>query len=94
MKNLKKYVCLLLAVTLSLALFTGCSDSSGSEDTDEFSFSYSDGIDDDGFWSGVKAQDHIVMFTYLGMEIPSDVHLISDADVTASVRCPAIAELF
>ena len=44
-------------------------------------FSYSDGIDENGFWKGVKALDYVEIFNYQSMPIPSDVHQISDDDV-------------
>ncbi|NLB09924.1 MAG: hypothetical protein GX834_02500 [Clostridiaceae bacterium] len=84
-KNPNRYIALLIAVALSLVFFAGCSDSTTSEDTDIIAFSYSDGIEDNGFWTGIKAVDHIDMFTYYGLEIPGDVHQISDEDVQEEI---------
>ena len=84
-KNPNRYIALLIAVALSLVFFAGCSDSTASEDIDKIAFSYSDSIEDNGFWTGIKAVDHIDMFTYSGLEIPSDVHQISDEDVQEEI---------
>jgi len=44
-------------------------------------FSQSDGINEDGFWEGIVALDYVEIFDYENMEIPSDVHSISDEEV-------------
>lgn len=48
-------------------------------DTD--AFSYSDGIDANGFWEGVRALDYVEIFNYREMQIPNDVHYVSDDDI-------------
>lgn len=44
-------------------------------------FSYSDWIDGNGFWKGIKALDYVDRLDYRGMEIPPDVHRISEDEV-------------
>ncbi|HHU08338.1 MAG TPA: hypothetical protein GXZ59_08360 [Clostridiaceae bacterium] len=81
MKNTKKHIYLLLVIILSFLFFAGCSDTAETETA----FSYSEGIDNKGFWEKIKAMDYIDMFTYQGMEIPSDVHQMSGEDVQAEI---------
>jgi len=52
---------------------------------DDSSFTYSDGIDDNGYWYGVKALDYVTMFDYKGMTIPSDAHTVTDSDVQSQI---------
>ena len=80
MKNHMKCVCLLLAVFIPIALFSGCN-----KTAIDTAFFYSDGIDDSGFWTGIKALDYIDVFNYKGMPIPSDIHQISDDDIQAEI---------
>jgi len=42
------------------------------------SFDYSNNIDNDGFWVGVRALDHVELFEYDKIAIPNHVHYISD----------------
>ena len=79
MKNHRKVICLLLTVVFSIAFFTGCA-----KETDK-PFTYSEGIDDNGFLIGIKALDYVDIFDYIGMSIPSDIHQISDDDVQAEI---------
>lgn len=62
---------------------TGASPSPGSDETgrDISNFSYSDGLDENGMWQGVKALDYVEMFDYTALQIPKSVHTISTADV-------------
>lgn len=85
MRIFKKSIYSVLAITLSLALLAGCGSAPDPENTDEIAFSYSEGIDDDGFWAGVKALDCIDLFTYSGMEIPPEVHQVSAIDVQEEI---------
>lgn len=58
---------------------------SSSAKTEGTGFSYSTSIDDTGYWTGVKATDHVELFDYKAIEIPSDIHTISDEDLQAQV---------
>lgn len=44
-------------------------------------FSYSEGIDDNGLWTGIKALDYVELPEYMSMPIPADTHTVQDADV-------------
>jgi trigger factor len=46
---------------------------------------YSDFFDDNGFFKGLKALDYIEKFNYTGMEIPSEAHYISNAQIQSEI---------
>ena len=49
-------------------------------------FSHSNGINEDGFWEGVVALDYVEIFNFDSMEIPSDVHHVSDEEVELEIE--------
>ena len=54
------------------------------EDTDldiETPFSYSEGIDENGFWENIRALDYVEMFNYKAMQIPEEVHQITEDEI-------------
>lgn len=53
-------------------------ESSNDADSGNTGFSYSEGIDENGLWEGITALDHVELFKYDGLSIPSDTHTISD----------------
>ena len=64
----------------------GSNDPNGSDGLSGYSpETYMDAFDDKGFFKGVRALDYIEMFKYSGIQIPSDVHLITDEDVQAQI---------
>ena len=81
-KKYRSILCLLLAVIFTMTLLAGCNKAASESDS---VFSYSDGIDDNGYWSGIKALDYIDIFDYNGMIIPSGIHKISDDDIQAKI---------
>jgi trigger factor len=57
-------------------------------DTEEehvHAFSYSDGIDENGFWIGLTALDFVELPEYLGIIVPKDTHVISDSAVQVKI---------
>lgn len=56
-------------------------ESSNDTDTDDTGFSYSDGLDENGFWSDITALDYVELFDYDKLSIPADIHEISDEEV-------------
>ena len=46
---------------------------------------YSDAIDENGFWKDLMALDYIEMFDYRGIEIPNDIHQVSDEALQTEV---------
>lgn len=77
MKKLKIILILILIFTLALALCAGCS---GSKE-----FTYSSGIDNNGFWKGIKALDYVELCEYTGISIPEDVYSITDESIQTEV---------
>jgi len=49
-------------------------------------FSFSEGIDENGFWEGVRALDHVAIFNYRAMPIPRDVHHVPDEFIQNEIR--------
>ena len=112
MKNLKMFVCLFLALAISLFLLTGCNNETnkvvpaqtdtGTSDTgtsdpaesqpdvtspdDTVKSPYSDGLDDNGFWENIVALDYVEMFDYRGIEVPNDMHQISDETLQSQIN--------
>ena len=79
MKRIIAYICVLLAFSVLFALLAGC----GSDDklVIPIDFHYSEGIDDNGYWEGLRALDFVEMFDYRALHIPRSVHVISDEKV-------------
>lgn len=101
MKYGKIFFCGLIALTLIATPLTGCNNEEKAEDTSATqaatsqsegtteaqvsNFSYSEGIDENGYWQGITALDNIEMFDYKGIEIAKDAYEISDDDVQTQV---------
>jgi len=49
--------------------------------TDNGEFSFSAGLDENGFWQGVNVLDYMELFNYQAMEIPAEVHAISEDEI-------------
>lgn len=73
MKKIKMILFCFLAVTLTFLVVMGCS---GQKD-----FTYSQGIDQNGFWKGIKALEHVELGKYEGISVPPEFHVISDQSV-------------
>jgi len=94
-KTYKPILCLFFAFIMMIITLTGCTDNTGgttgdtkasvSESVGETAFSYSDGIDANGFWEGIKALDYVEIFNYKAMTIPNNVHQISDNDLQSAI---------
>jgi trigger factor len=76
MKTYKPCLGIFFIVALMLVSLTGCSG-----EKDGSSFSYSDGIDENGFWKDITALDYVELYDYSNFTIPSETHTISDEDV-------------
>jgi len=82
-------ILLILLVPLLIPL-SGCSTNSDGQDggtgiSDDFTFDPSAGLDDNGFWIGVRALDYVTVPNYRAISIPSSVHQISDDDVQQEI---------
>ncbi len=51
----------------------------------ELPFSYSDGIDDSGYWKGIKALDYVQLADYKNLSIPADIHEITEEEIQAEI---------
>jgi len=49
-------------------------------------FSKSDAIDENGFWKGIEALNYVEIFDYNNLEIPNDVHRISDIEIEQEIE--------
>ena len=85
MKKNKSLLLLILMLFLSLILLTGCGTDTENENEDSLESLYSEGIDRNGFWKGIKALDYVENFDYLGIKIPADIHQISDKELQAHI---------
>jgi len=48
-------------------------------------FSFSEGLDENGFWLGINVLDHVEMFNYQALPIPAEVHYVPEHDVQEMV---------
>lgn len=81
MKNNKVFLCLFLILAMLLAAGCGTKNEKTADeanDEGDTAFSYSDGIDENGFFTGVRALDYVEIFDYQALEIPHDINYISD----------------
>ncbi|MCL2704023.1 MAG: FKBP-type peptidyl-prolyl cis-trans isomerase [Defluviitaleaceae bacterium] len=85
MQKTKMYFRSILMLAMLLVLTTGCrvkdsepANESGLSNAEVTSFFPSDGIDDNGFLTGIKATDHVELFNYRAMPVPSDVHTVPE----------------
>jgi trigger factor len=85
MKTYKKYFCLFIALVTVLAMLTGCGDKKDEKEKDDGAFSYSDGIDKNGFLEGITALDYVELPDYNALVIPSDAHTITDETLQAEI---------
>lgn len=84
MKSNKRFLGSILVFTMLLALLSGCG-SKNDTPAEDTPFSYSDGIDEKGFWEGVTALDYVETANYTGLKIPSDIHQISEDTIQAEI---------
>lgn len=66
MKKYRKVLFLLLALAISMILLSGCNPNKDESEDDNLHL-YSKGIDENGFWKGIKALDYIKDFDYEGI---------------------------
>lgn len=72
----KTILSLLLLIPFVLTACTG----------EEKEFTYSTGINDDGYWKGIKATDYVELPDYASIEIPADIHQVSQEDLDTQVQ--------
>ena len=74
---------LIFIIVLAMFTFTGCSttDDVETDDGTSIEFTYSDGIDNNGFWQNIVALDYVELCDYEGILIPSDIHVITEESI-------------
>ncbi len=80
-------VATLCACILSLSLVTACS---GAQEkavwNEDEPFSYSKGLNDDGYWDGINALDYVELIdNYQETIIPAETHAVSEEDIQTQV---------
>ena len=96
MKKHKIFLCVLLIISIVLISFTGCGndpdessdwDSGRTYRTHEYAdFLFSDDIDENGFWEGIRALNYVELFNYQAMPIPNHIHEISDEQIQNQIN--------
>lgn len=64
---------------------TGTATDAGSSDT-EASYNYSDGLDENGYFTGVKATDYVTLCDYKGIVVPADEYTPTDSELESEVQ--------
>lgn len=64
----------------------GETQSESGDNTSASDFDYSAGIDENGFWEGIKASDFVELYDYSSIEVPKDIHEISDASIQTEIN--------
>lgn len=75
---------------------SSASSSAIEQPADNTAFSYSEGIDENGFWQDIKALDYVENLNYKALPIPSEVHQISEdhlqTEITKMLKYYATSE--
>lgn len=91
-KNMIRLLCLVLALCMGLGLVS-CggaanddsstpSSESGSASAPEIpEINFSEGLDETGYWTGIKALDYVTLPEYKGVELPADQLAVTDEEV-------------
>jgi trigger factor len=73
------------------AMLIGCKTSetdmpsASAETPADTAFSYSDGIDENGYWDGINARDYVEMFDYGALRVPADAARPTDEEVQSEI---------
>lgn len=87
MKKTRLILSAVLAFALVAFVLAGCSACAAPEVAEEDgTFSYSSGLDENGRWKDITATDYVTMFEYEALEIPADVHEITDEAVEEKIQ--------
>jgi len=100
MKNYKRIACLFLALAMTLLILAGCAGNDKPpeptntveptitdppDQSQSGKPSYSDIINDNGFYKDLIALDHIEVFDYRAVTIPNEVHQISEETLQSEI---------
>lgn len=91
-----KILGIFLALVMLAVPLTGCGEKTdegntsattvaNEESSSSITIDYSKGLDENGFFEGVKATDYVENLKYKGLEIPKDIHTISDDEVQEQI---------
>ena len=80
MKNHTKKLSILLVLMLLLAVFAGCGEKANAE------FTASNGIDDSGYFKGVKAKNYVELFDYEAFPIPAEARTVDEQELTTAIH--------
>ncbi len=87
MKALKTLIALVMSAALALS-FVSCGEKTPNTDEDNTStegYNHSAGLDENGFFEGVKASDIVTLPDYKGIEIPESAVVASEEAVQAEI---------
>lgn len=56
------------------------------ESKDYSDMPYSNGLDERGFWTGIRALDYVETLNYIGISIPNNIHQISDETLQTEIQ--------
>ena len=77
--NLKmRAAALLMTLGMTAGMLSGCS-------AEKSGFDYSEGYDEDGRWTQVTALDYVTLPDYTGIEVPSDVHTVTQEQLDSTL---------
>lgn len=86
--NTRRLALILILALLAMAALTGCGgdkESGEGTGTGDGAFDHSAGLDDNGYWEGVTALDYVELAAYEGIEVPADVHTITEDAVQTEI---------
>ena len=84
MKNNKTPAFFFIILIMLFFMLSGCG-ADNDESTDNITFSYSGGLDEYGFFEGIRALDYIEIFNYHEMIIPAEVHEVLNDNVQSEI---------
>lgn len=84
MKFSKRALSAILVAALGLSMLAGCTDQGNKEIEISDPFTYSTGMDENGFWT-IRALDYVEMFDYDGLSVPKESHEVTDEEVQTEI---------
>ena len=87
MKHYKSYFSLFISMVMLVVFIAGCGDkkTAGEADTSDVPFTFSNDIDENGYWHDVIALDYVTLPDYDAIAIPSEKHAVTDEQVQTAL---------